>query len=569
MASIEAIEEGDLGHLYTVPGEGRLSQNEHQDLGSDFPTFSHDDHVTVLGSPSGEVRLRVPHDREHLVQSRSVIDLDRTNKSSDDQNNENLRAEMSALKSQFQILLLELRVAPDPQAPVFSTEQESEGNRRDGLQQARRNQSYHSPRVNDIQRDRLAYEPYHEISRPTNTNINMSNRYRSLSPRPRDCGVQSDRGMYNDHNQRPTRFDYAPSFTPRNNKSELVKIGTYDGTGSWHDYWVQFGIAARGNNWDNETQAIKLACSLRGAAQSILSELDSRYHTDFNALVSALTDRFQPGNQSTLYKAQMKQRLRRKDEPLPELAQDIKRLTRLAYPSLPSDHRQDLALDCFIEAINDWNLEQFITMKEPQTIEEGLRIAMKYEAAKFRNGRQTARQGIRMQSEICTGTNVDHQTKLLRECSDVLREIKSINKKQNGTGSNTQVPDHRVCYRCQQPGHIACDCPNFRQSQVCQYCNQQGHFLDTCPYNSEITPENTQPNFHSSRNHESRLGRGLPQPLARGPYNNNRNSTNGTPPTHNSYNSSRGRGNTRTYTQSTTRQNPQPYNHQQNQGNWN
>ncbi len=260
MASIEAIEEGDLGHLYTVPGEGRLSQNEHQDLGSDFPTFSHDDHVTVLGSPSGEVRLRVPHDREHLVQSRSVIDLDRTNKSSDDQNNENLRAEMSALKSQFQILLLELRVAPDPQAPVFSTEQESEGNRRDGLQQARRNQSYHLPRVNDIQRNRLAYEPYHEISRPT-------------------------------------RLDYEPTFIPQNNKSELVKISTYDGTGNWHDYLVQFGIAARGNNWDYETQAIKLACSLRGAAQSILSELDSRYHTDFNALVSALTDRFQPRNQ--------------------------------------------------------------------------------------------------------------------------------------------------------------------------------------------------------------------------------------------------------------------------------
>ncbi len=63
-------------------------------------------------------------------------------------------------------------------------------------------------------------------------------------------------------------------------------------------------------------------------------------------------------------------------------------------------------------------------MKEPQTIEEGLRIAIKYEAAKFRNGRREAIQVVQTQSEICNGINVDYQDKLFRQFSDALWEIK-------------------------------------------------------------------------------------------------------------------------------------------------
>ncbi|CAG2194869.1 unnamed protein product [Mytilus edulis] len=99
---------------------------------------------------------------------------------------------------------------------------------------------------------------------------------------------------------------------------------TYDGLGSWQDYIVHFEMIAEINGWDENTKALELATCLRGSAQAILSDLRRRYAH----LVAALTSRFQPSNQAELYRAQMKGKSRNKDQPLPELAKDIKRVTR-------------------------------------------------------------------------------------------------------------------------------------------------------------------------------------------------------------------------------------------------
>jgi hypothetical protein len=48
-----------------------------------------------------------------------------------------------------------------------------------------------------------------------------------------------------------------------------------------------------------------------------------------------MTKRFAPENQTELYRSQIDARIRKKGETLPELAQDIKRLVRLAYPNAP------------------------------------------------------------------------------------------------------------------------------------------------------------------------------------------------------------------------------------------
>ena len=86
---------------------------------------------------------------------------------------------------------------------------------------------------------------------------------------------------------------------------KTMKPGTYDGSGGWTDYLVQFNLFADHNNWDNRLRAINLAMNLRGTAQNVLSDLGKAQRGDFGALVSALSARFEPVHQSEIFKTQV------------------------------------------------------------------------------------------------------------------------------------------------------------------------------------------------------------------------------------------------------------------------
>lgn len=53
----------------------------------------------------------------------------------------------------------------------------------------------------------------------------------------------------------------------------------------------------------------------------------------------------------------MKNQTRGKGQSLPELAQSIQRVTRLAYTTTPIEVREQLAIDCFIDSLNDQDPE--------------------------------------------------------------------------------------------------------------------------------------------------------------------------------------------------------------------
>ncbi|MCG8034213.1 MAG: hypothetical protein JAZ03_18850, partial [Candidatus Thiodiazotropha taylori] len=240
-------------------------------------------------------------------------------------------------------------------------------------------------------------------------------------------------------------------------RSDIIKVAIYDGKTSWRDFLSQFEMAAHANRWDRNTRAVRLACNLRGSAQALLSDLTLEVKYDYDRLVAALTNRFEPENQCDIYKAQIKQRMRKKDEPLTELAQDITRLTRMAYPSAVQDLRDTLAKDCFVEALNDAELEMFVCQKEPETLEEAVRVALKYEA--FSHSRckrlMTSKSSVRMQHESSDVESVSGGD--IREIKAALSEIKQANKSQINPDQN--VRDTRRCFICNENTHLRRNCP--------------------------------------------------------------------------------------------------------------
>lgn len=64
-----------------------------------------------------------------------------------------------------------------------------------------------------------------------------------------------------------------------------------------------FEMVSELNAWNDTVKAIQLATSLRGVAQQVLSDVPPIYRKDFNYLVHTLSQRFEPRNQSELFRA--------------------------------------------------------------------------------------------------------------------------------------------------------------------------------------------------------------------------------------------------------------------------
>ena len=246
----------------------------------------------------------------------------------------------------------------------------------------------------------------------------MQREYRSYRVSPGD--VQSQNGIYyrpgsdysmgyrpplsmfepvtiNGESQSPYRRGYDPTadvgqnlrFPPRVNNpldydalnrrgrhfppGKVRPCPSYDGKSSFRDFLIQFEMIGEYNQWSLNVMASQLAMCLKDQAVAILADLSPFQCRHYDSLVAALRERFEPDNQSQLHRAQLKSRIRRENEPLPQLTHDIRRLVRDANPGVPLDIRENMAKDCFLDALNDRELELAVFQSQPKTMQDTLK----------------------------------------------------------------------------------------------------------------------------------------------------------------------------------------------------
>ena len=108
-----------------------------------------------------------------------------------------------------------------------------------------------------------------------------------------------------------------------------------------------------------------------------MSDNDRR---DFSSLITKLKSRFGSENKAEVFRTQLKTRIRLKGESIPELAQSIRKLTRKAYPTANSEVVDALALDSFIDALNESDIRLRLREVSPKSIFEAEQIALRMEA---------------------------------------------------------------------------------------------------------------------------------------------------------------------------------------------
>ncbi len=342
---------------------------------------------------------------------------------------------------------------------------------------------------------------------------------------------------------------HGSGFQPMYNPVPANKIkrpAPYDGKSSWEDYLVQFEMISEINQWNERTKALELATSLRGQAMGVLTDLDLYQRENYQTLVEALAARFEPSNTAEIYRAKLKGRVRGKTEPLAELAHSVRHLTRKAYPSVGTQVREHLALERFIEALNDAELEWFVFQAKPQTVDRALETALEFEA--FKQGRRrrvgdrsyvrvqhsdptaihrvarldnpccsdwnshscqdmadqrllhmtdvsdASGKGVESESQECFG-HVESPTTADQDFAPSIAQehyycpscetgtlARMTNTAPQKQGSASE-PRKYVCFGCGIEGHMRRECPG---RHACYNCGQAGHFKVDCPERAQV-----------------------------------------------------------------------------------
>ncbi|ROT60657.1 hypothetical protein C7M84_021808 [Penaeus vannamei] len=234
------------------------------------------------------------------------------------------------------------------------------------------------------------------------------------------------------------------------------RLAEYDGKVSWNAFQAQFETVARRQGWNDEEKAYQLVISLKGAAVEVLEHLTAAQMRSYACVVRALQRRFGRRQQPEVYHAQLKTRTRRQDESLPQLAQDIE------------------VLDCFVDALNDKQLQVHVKQAGPHNIQQALVRAAEFEAFLL-----TATPSY-YRGEMTRGLHHIHVRRTLAERSPPSRT--------NPDGFQV------ICWRCGLKGHRRNECTsgganNSRSTKdhrrpifhpCCRACGDQDHSTKEC-----------------------------------------------------------------------------------------
>ena len=282
----------------------------------------------------------------------------------------------------------------------------------------------------------------------------------------------------------------------QNPAQKQKKIPPYDGKDSWSDYLVQFEIVATMNRWTEDQKAQELATNLTGRAREVLTDLSPQDRLNFSALVSKLAMRFEPKDLTGVHQSQLRSYRRKRNQSVPELMQEVSKLVRKAFPSADDDTRNFMAVSSFITALHHETQELFVFQRDPRTLEDAGKAAMAYETfymdrLKPGSGQVRAQQMVKDHQPIKgvpLTQGVDHPVESVRnDLKDLAGQIASM-QKQLGKPAASQ-PGRRQ--------HNQGSTGNRRRTGPCWRCDEVGHWARECPQNPHRTGranmESTQP----------------------------------------------------------------------------
>jgi len=321
----------------------------------------------------------------------------------------------------------------------------------------------------------------------------------------------------------------APPHRTNNNgiRRKEVEARRFTGKENIEEYLLQFELTSKRNKWDDAEKSSALLCALDGSARGLFSELEDPISASYAEVKEALLRRYGPTKLVEVHEQALSLLRLQKGQNIRELAQEIQRLVKKAYPDIFGPPRERLAVKHLISAVHEKDAIFYLREKDPKDVTQTCQIYERY-IALVSEDINTRRSGVRGINDIRSNSqpppaaadtpSLQRQTAeaielitattnaQLQKLTDVLSALTTparaehINASNPAAHSHSQPPSsdnippprpdvpRRPCPRCGLAGHWARDCTQRpgpppapgRPLGPCFRCKQPGHVSSQC-----------------------------------------------------------------------------------------
>ena len=207
----------------------------------------------------------------------------------------------------------------------------------------------------------------------------------------------------------------------------------------------------------------------------------------YKELSNALQERFAQPNQTELYRVQLKERRQRAIETLTELGQDIWRLTNLAYQTAPTDLRETLAKDQFIDALISADMRLRIMQARPTSLNMAVRHAVELEAFN-----KAERKHLEGEGYMCSATlevpNVTEKPDELKNLKETIGRMQKTLEELAWKGSQEKTDNKQSSYYPRNA--VDQKPPQGIRKRKSWICGSETHLRKNCPLYKEKEASN-------------------------------------------------------------------------------